>query len=210
MADDNEVEIRFSASADDALDGHCGDPCCAERTGGAGRDLGGSLGRWARIRRRAPDGQAASGGQGLCRARAGPSSALQIREIGAEIKILQLGLAEQKMVLNAEASQFQITQNQKFALLEAETEKEYEAELGFRNKSPRSANLASREARCWSDRMARTGAKTGWISGARRTVDRAARGAVDGYLSTVQAAFNSQLRGLLEGTTSWPKAMKIF
>ena len=37
-------------------------------------------------------------------------------------QILHQGLAEQKTVLDAEASQFQITQNQKFAMLEAETQ----------------------------------------------------------------------------------------
>ncbi len=82
MASDNQVEIRFSASTDDALAGI------------------------ERIR-------------------------LALSGLTAPVKALRQALSEQKILLNAEASQFQITQNQKFALLEAETQKEYEAELAL-------------------------------------------------------------------------------
>ncbi len=53
-----------------------------------------------------------------------------LADLGGQIKLLQQSLSEKKLLLNAEVSQFQITQNQKFALLQAETQKEYEAQTG--------------------------------------------------------------------------------
>ena len=50
-------------------------------------------------------------------------------------------LREQKIVLDAEANQFQITQNQKFAMLEAETQKEYDAEIALLEQEIALGNL---------------------------------------------------------------------
>src|ERR1700680_1830444 len=79
--------------------------------------------------------------------------------LGSEIKILQQGLAEKKILLNAEVSQFQITQNQKFALLEAETQKEYETELALLGQKLSMDSLTEDNRKRLLDRIALVEAK---------------------------------------------------
>jgi len=163
MANDNDVEIRFAASTDDALDGI------------------------ARIRE-------------------------AIGDLGSEIKVLQQGLAEKKVLLNAEVSQYQITQDQKFALLEAETQKEYEAQLALLDQEAVIAAGSERIRGRVLDRIAELEARhrTDMLRLDEQSI--AAQQALwNGYLMNVTSAFNTQLRGLLEGTTTWRQAsVKIF
>jgi len=132
--------------------------------------------------------------------------------LGSEIKVLQQGLAEKKTLFNAEVSQFQITQNQKFALLEAETQKEYEAELALLGQKLSMDSLTEDNRKRLLGRIAVLEAKhrTDMLRLDEQSI--AAQQALwNGYLSNLTSAFNSQLRGLLEGTTTWKKAsIKIF
>jgi hypothetical protein len=160
MANDNEVEIRFSASTDDALAGI------------------------ERIR------QALSG-------------------LTAPVKVLRQALAEQKILLDAEANQFQITQNQKFALLEAETQKEYEAEMALLQQRANIGTLTIAQRQAVLDRIAELEAKH------RTDMLRLDEQAIaqqqqmwSSALGSIETAFNSQLRGLLAGTTTWSQAFK--
>ena len=160
MANDNQVEVRFSASTDEALAG-------IERMRNAVSDL------------------------------TGP------------VKILHQQLAEQKILLNAEASQFQITQQQKFALLEAETRQEYEAELALLERKAEIAGLTVSQRQKAIDRIAELEAKH------RADMLRLDEQAIaaqqkmwSSALGSIETAFNSQLRGLLAGTTSWSQASK--
>jgi hypothetical protein len=127
---------------------------------------------------------------------------------GAQIRLLQIGLYEQKTLLNAEVSQFKITQDQKFALLEDETGKEYDAELKLLNKKLLLGNLDSQQQQAVHDKMVVIAAKSDADILRLNEQSIAAQQALwNGYLSTLTGAFNSQLRGLLEGTTSWHTAM---
>ena len=160
MANDNQVEIRFSASADDAL-------------------------------------------AGIERIRAA------LGNLSEPIKLLHQQLSEQKILLNAEASQFQITQQQKFALLEAETQKEYEAELALLQQKAGIDTLSVSQRQAVLNKIDELEVKH------RTDMLRLDEQAIaqqqqmwNSALGSIETAFNSQLRGLLAGTTSWSQAFK--
>lgn len=112
MADDNVVEIRFGASTDDALDGIAQVRDALAGLNAPVQNLQSVLGRLnAAFGSAVPAdmlSEAIEAFEGLGNQAA--RTVLQVKDIGAEIKLLQQGLAEQKTVLDAEASQFQITQ----------------------------------------------------------------------------------------------------
>lgn len=132
-----------------------------------------------------------------------------LSDLAGPIKVLHQAFAQQKVLLNAEASQFQITQNQKFALLEAETEKEYEAELallqqktvlGMLTVGQRQAVIGKIEALEAKHRTDMLHLDEQAIAAQQRMWTSA--------LGSIETAFNSQLRGLLAGTTTWSQAFK--
>lgn len=160
MADRNQVEVLFSASTDEAVDG-------IERVREA---LGG---------------------------------------LAEPLKALRQDLAQQKILLNAEANQFQITQQQKFALLEAETQKEYQAELALLQSKANIDGQSVTQRQKALDSIADLEAKH------RTDMLRLDEQAIaqqqqmwSSALGSIETAFNSQLRGLLAGTTSWSQASK--
>jgi hypothetical protein len=209
MADDNSVEIRFSASTEDALaaiadirDGLTG--LTAPVSG-----LGSNLDRLGETFNSALPldllAQAKSGFGETGNAAA--NTAVQVKAISDSMKALQQDAAAQKTLLDAEVSQFQITQNQKYALLEEEMNKEYLAQVDLLLKK---ANLEAGSVKGTQDvldRIALLSQKHD--TDMRRLNDQsiaAQQAQWEKYLSTVTGAFNSQLRGLLEGTTNWHKA----
>jgi hypothetical protein len=211
MADDNSVEIRFGASTDDALDG-------IERVRDAlagltepVRGLDGSLGRLGTAFDAALPTDKLSqlvkdfGDLGQQAER----SAVQMKEISGEIKVLRQGLAEKKIVFDAEANQFQITQNQKFALLEAETQKEYEAELALLQQEAAIGSLSVAQRQGVLNKIAELEAKhrTDMIKLDEQAIARQQQ-MWTASLNVIEGAFNSQLRGLLAGTTTWSQAFK--
>jgi hypothetical protein len=131
-----------------------------------------------------------------------------IRGIGGEVQALQQDLAKKKILLDAEVSQFQITQNQKYAILEDETQKEFAAQLVLLQNGRMIGNLTVQQRQGISNRILALEAKHNTEMLRLNEQSIAAQQAQwTEYLSTVTGAFNSQLRGLLEGTTSWHKAM---
>jgi len=211
MADDNVVEIRFGASTGDALDGIVEIRDALSGLSTPVQNLQGVLGRLnAAFGAALPAdmlSEAIAGFAGLGNQAA--QAALQVKDIGAEIKLLQLGLAEQKTVLDAEASQFQITQNQKYAMLEAETQKEYEAELALLN---REAALDGISVKQWNEVLVKIAALKEKHNEDMLRLDEQAiaqqQQMWNSALGSIETAFNSQLRGLLAGTTTWSQAFK--
>ena len=132
-----------------------------------------------------------------------------MREIGAEIKLLHQGLTEQKIVLDAEANQFQITQNQKFAMLEAETQKEYEAELSLLQQEAALGDLSVKQRLNVINQIAALEEKhrIDMIKLDEQAIAQQQQ-IWTTSLGTIENAFNSQLRGILAGTTSWSQAFK--
>ncbi|MGD0023412.1 MAG: hypothetical protein ABSC37_02130 [Xanthobacteraceae bacterium] len=211
MADDSDVEIRFGASTDDALaaiaqvrDALIGLTAPVSGLGGSLDRLGDTFGAALPVDKIAQCVRGL-GDVGTAAQRA----ALQARGIGDEIKLLQQGLAEKKIVLDAEAKQFQITQDQKFALLEAETQKEYEAQLALLGQEAGIDGLSVEERNQVLGRIAQLEEKhrTDMLRLDEQSI-AAQQSMWNGYLSTLTSAFNSQLRGLLAGTTSWSTAFK--
>jgi len=210
MADDNTVEISFSASTDDVLEGvaqiraSLGD--LAAQVSGLNNNtsrLGEAIGAALPVSQLSQCAKA-FGEIGSAAAR----SAAQIKAIGGEIQVLQQGLAQKKILLEAEVNQFQITQDQKYALLQGETQREFDAQLVLLQNGLMIGNLTVQQRQNISNRVLAFEAKhtTDMLRLDEQSI--AAQQALwDRYLSTVTGAFNSQLRGLLEGTTSWHKAM---
>ena len=60
-------------------------------------------------------------------------------EINGEIEVLQEGLKQKTTLYDSEASQYQITQNQKYGLLQTATQQEYDAEMALLQKEAVSA-----------------------------------------------------------------------
>ena len=211
MADDNAVEIRFSASTDDALDGIAQVRDALAALTEPVRGLDGSLGQMGGAFGAALPADKLSqivkdfGELG----QEAEDSAAQIKEIGVEIKVLQQGLAEKKIIFAAEANQFKITQDQKFALLEAETQKEYEAELALLDQEAALGSLTVEQKQAVLNKIAELEAKhrTDMIKLDEQAIAQQQQ-MWTSSLNTIETAFNSQLRGLLAGTTSWSQAFK--
>jgi len=211
MADDNTVEISFGADIDDAL---AGIERVRDALGGLTapvRGLDSSLGRLGEAFGDAipPDAlaQIASGFADL--GTAAGRGLLEVREMNAEIKLLHQGLAERRLVLEAETSQFAITQNQKFALLEAETKREYEAELALLQWTARLGDLSVSQRVSVINRIAELEARhrIDMIRLDEQAIAQQQRMWVSS-IGVISGAFNSQLRGLLAGTVTWSQAFK--
>ena len=132
-----------------------------------------------------------------------------LSDLAAPIKVLRQSLAEQKILLNAEGDQFQITQRQKFALLEAETEREYAAELALLDQKLKLSNLDVEQKQKILDKKAVLEIKhrTDMLRLDEQAIAQQQR-MWTSALGSIETAFNSQLRGLLAGTTTWSQAFK--
>lgn len=209
MADDNSVVITFGASTDEALAGIAQvRSALAELTAPVGGLSGKLDGLGNTFAAALPPSQLqqcvkAFGEMGTAASR----SAAQVRGIGGEVQALQQDLAKKKILLDAEVSQFQITQNQKYAILEDETQKEFAAQLVLLQNGLMIGNLTVQQRQGISNRILALEAKHNTEMLRLDEQSIAAQQALwNNYLSTVTGAFNSQLRGLLEGTTTWHKA----
>ena len=209
MADDNRVEIQFGANPDEALAGIAQVKDSLLGLAAPIKDVGASFDRLGEtIGAAFPVERIAESVRGVENfGAAAQRAASQTKAIGNEIKLLQQGLAQKKILIDAEAKQYQITQDQKFALLEAETQKEFEAQRAVLQNglTADNATLASKQALTAKIALLEAKHKTDMLRLDEQSI--AAQQALwNGYLSSVTGAFNSQLRGLLEGTTSWKKA----
>lgn len=211
MADDSTVEIRFSAAADEALAGIAQVRDALTRLTEPVRGLDGSLGQMSTTFAAAlPTDRLAQAVKAFGElGRQADQSAAQIRQVGGEIKVLREGLAEKRMIYAAEASQYQITQDQKFALLEAETQKEYEAELALLGQEAALGNLSVAQRQMVINKIAELEARhrVDMIRLDEQAIAQQQQ-AWTSSLNVIAGAFNSQLRGLLAGTTSWSQAFK--
>jgi len=207
MADDKNVEISFSASTDDVLAG-----IAAVREALAGltaaiRGINGTLGQLsAAFTAALPAAQIKQ----CAKALSSIGGAAQDARSGVELLHIELGA--QRTLLGAEVSQFKITQDQKFALLEAATANEYQAELDLLNDKRNLWGQETAQYQSITNRMTVIAARG--VAELVRLDEQsiaAQQSLWTGYFSTITGAFNSQLRGLLEGTTSWHKAtIKMF
>lgn len=129
------------------------------------------------------------------------------KEIDAEIKVLQQGLEQKKILLNAEASQGLLTQNEKFKALEDETSKEYtaEAELLQRKLALYGRDTKEYAAVLGEIKVAHAKNVTDMLKLDEESI--AAQQKLFTNLGTaITSSFNGSLKGLIEGTTSFKQA----
>jgi hypothetical protein len=211
VADDNSVEIRFGADTDDALAGIAEVRDALSGLTAPVRGLDGSLGRLNQAFGDALPtvalSQAVKDFNNLGDAAA--RDAGQVSGLNSSIKLLHLELTEARMVLNAEANQFQITQNQKFAMLEAETRREYDAELALLEQKAALGDLTVLQRQKIIDQITLLEEKyrIDMIKLDEQAIAQQQQ-MWTASLGAIENAFNSQLRGLLAGTTSWSQAFK--
>ena len=137
----------------------------------------------------------------------GKSGAQQ--KIEGQIKLEQMALEKKKLIYEEEANLFQITQNQKYGLLEAATQKEYEAELALLDKEAALGSLNLQQRQQVLNKIEQLQAKHDLDMIKLDTQAVAEMQKQWGKLfDGIQSAFNSQLRGLLSGTVTWAQAFK--
>jgi hypothetical protein len=132
-----------------------------------------------------------------------------LKDINGQMTVFRLQLAQQRVLWSAEASQYQITQNQKYALLEAETQKEYEIELALLNQKLALGDLEVEQQEKLQEKIKALEVKykTDMIRLDAQAIAQQQEMWTSSF-SAIEGAFNSQLRGLLAGTTSWSTAFK--
>lgn len=122
----------------------------------------------------------------------------------------QAALERKKIILEGETDANRITQDQKFAALEAYTDKSYQAEKALLQRKlaliPGSEILMRANVNA---ELAKLNEKhnTEMVKLDQQSV-AAQRQIWEGYLGNLTSAFNSQLRGLLQGTVTWTQALK--
>jgi hypothetical protein len=129
--------------------------------------------------------------------------------IDAQIKAQQQLLAQKKLQYQEDEDNFQISQNQRYASVEAAIQDEYEAEK----------TLLQQKAAIWGQGTTQYAAVMKQITelDAKHASDvlkinaesvKAQTKLWNDMFASIEGAFNNQLRGLLAGTTTWADAMK--
>lgn len=132
-----------------------------------------------------------------------------MKAIDEEIKLYQLGLDKKKLVLEQEASFYQITQDKKFSLLQQFTEKEYQQELDALHREALLPGLKLAQQTEINNKILQLQAThdNAMVKLDQQSVQAMAAN-WQTALGSITTAFNSQLRGLLTGTTTWAAAFK--
>jgi hypothetical protein len=132
-----------------------------------------------------------------------------MKAIDEQVKLVEEGLKKQTMLLDGEVKQHAIAQNQKFAALEQYTQQAYEAELKLLQQEAALGNLSVAQKQAVLNKIAQLQAKheTDMIKLDQQSI-AAQQQLYQNFFTSIEGAFNSQLRGLLAGTTSWSTAFK--
>jgi hypothetical protein len=137
----------------------------------------------------------------------GISSAM--REIDGQIRVLREGFNQKKALLDQELATHRITESQKIDAVRHATEQEYRAELALLQKQAQIAGLTLSQKQALLNKIAELEARHRTNQIRMDTEAIAVRQKMfQGMFDALQGAFNSQLRGLLAGTTSIKQAMK--
>lgn len=135
--------------------------------------------------------------------------AAALKVIDDEVKAEQDGLKRKTSVWDAAVSRNEMTYNERYRLVQDATEREFQAELAAYQRGLLIPKLTlAQEQELLNKISALRRSHTQKMIDLDNESIKAAQANIEGYLSTVTGAFNSQLRGLLAGTTSWKNAMK--
>lgn len=132
-----------------------------------------------------------------------------MKDIDGQIQVMREGLTQKKTIFDAEAAQFQITQDQKFAMTQTAVQQEAAAEEKLLQQELQIGNLSVSQRQVVENKIAELKAKTNTELIKLDEQSIAAQQKMWlGYIDTITGAFNSQLKGLLQGTVTWTQAMK--
>lgn len=129
--------------------------------------------------------------------------------IEGQIKLLEQQTAQYKVILDTQVKNYQMTEDQKFALLIARTNKDYELEAQLAQKK---RDLYERGTKDWEQ----ANAKLNEVE-QKHVLDmlklneestQAMKANFDLVANSITSSFNSQIKGLLAGTTTWASAFK--
>lgn len=131
-----------------------------------------------------------------------------LREVDGQIKVLREGLAQKKEIIEQEYAAHQMTEGQKVEATRQAVDQEYQAELGLLQKELAISNLSLTQRQMLLNKINELEAKhrTDQIKADGQAV-AARQKSFQNMFDALQGAFNSQLRGLLAGTTSLKQAM---
>jgi hypothetical protein len=149
------------------------------------------------------------GGIGKSLTDVGNSFNTTMQGMNAQMRVLRDGLQEKKTILDAEVQQHQITENEKFAQLEAETQQEYEAELALMQQELQIANLKPAQVQAINNKIEQLQAQHNlkMVQLDEQSI-AASQKQWESLFDMIEGSFNSQIKGLIAGTTSWGAAFK--
>lgn len=133
----------------------------------------------------------------------------QATRIEEQIAAEQAKLARIKEILNQEAETFKITENQKAVFTETAIQQAFEAEMALIAKKEKlyEGDIA-KYAEVEKEKAKLTQAYQQDMIKTVEASQKAMAATIEHGLSTITSAFNSQLKGLITGTTSWAQATK--
>ena len=130
-------------------------------------------------------------------------------KLSGEIQLARQGLSEQLRLIGEEAKAREIGEDQKHAATLAALQDEYKAESQALETESQLGNLSLARAQAIADKKLLLNQR---YQAAVTNLDQQAINAQaqkwESLFSTIEGAFNSQLRGLLAGTTNWHTAFK--
>jgi hypothetical protein len=129
--------------------------------------------------------------------------------MGEEVKDVQDGLKQKLTLFAEEANRHEITQQQKIAMSREATDAEYQAQLGLFNQELALGNQTLTQKQQIYDKMLDAGRRyqdemTNYV---QKSLDDQQK-QYENFGNAVSQSFNSQLKGLITGTTNWQTAFK--
>ncbi len=131
-----------------------------------------------------------------------------LKELEGERQAQQALLAQKIAIWNGELAQKKITEQEKYALVEQATQDEYEAERAILQKELQIDGLKLTQKADINNKLKALETKhtTDMINLDNQAIQASMKNWQDG-LGSITQAFNSQLKGLIAGTTSWKQAL---
>lgn len=126
-----------------------------------------------------------------------------------QVKALQAGLVQQKLLLDQGLAQFQLTESQKVAAVQRATDEQAALEMDVLKKELTIANMTATQRETVLNKISALEQK--YTTESIRLNGEAVAAIQQKWQQlgdALQSSFNAQLRGLLAGTTSWAQAFK--
>jgi len=146
---------------------------------------------------------------GMDRGAAAQTAHIAVSSVASQIGVLRTGLRQKQIMLEAEVRQHQIGEDQKYTILEAETEREYQAERALLEKEQRLVAQKPAQIQAINAKIEQLQAQHALVMTRLDEQSIAAsQKQWETYFNVVQGAFNGQIKGLIQGTTNWTSVFK--